>query len=491
MNGLSQKMRGFERRVRFLSAWRWLAIGGAAGSCLSLIWAALDFFRIRYAEWWQLLIPVGVGLIGGFLFGLFRRLTSAHLADSIDRRAGLENRIGTAFERASESGEFDEALVDDALARLGDVKPPVAFPFHFSRWHGALVLLSIVAAALFLLGNSPILMNGQKKMDRMDMQQAAPEVERVAKPLLEKVRKDEATQQEKELAKQLQQLHQELEKGRVPKEEALAKANELAKQAEELAKQRFANSDQQLLQAETALSKLEQAKLDEAGLKDIDPQMLQMTPDERDAKSQDLQNQINKLKNQLTQGNQAAADNLQARKQLQGKLEEMAQRIQNLRNQLTQQGMSDAQKKQMEEQLAGMQALSKKLQDQLQKLAEKLPSLGMSGKGSQLSKEQQEELAKQLEKLEKELKDLKLSQQAQEMLKRMANSPEMQKIREMMRQMKQLNQSGKQGMPNLTADQVKEMMKQLEDLAKQLKDQKAMDEFLKKLRESMKEAKGG
>ena len=51
--------------------------------------------------------------------------------------------------------------------------------------------------------------------------------------------------------------------------------------------------------------------------------------------------------------------------------------------------------------------------------------------------------------------------------------------------------SGKQGHPTLTAEQVKEMSKKLEELAEKLKDEKAMKAYLESLKEAMKHAGAG
>src|SRR5689334_2053595 len=106
----------FARRVRFIRAWVGLGIGLSLGAILATLWALLDWFRVFYTEWSYLGWLVGACGLLGLLISAFRSITPKALTDSIDRRAGLKNRLSTASERATEHGTFDDALRTDASA---------------------------------------------------------------------------------------------------------------------------------------------------------------------------------------------------------------------------------------------------------------------------------------------------------------------------------------------------------------------------------------
>src|SRR5205085_3312028 len=151
---------------------------------------------------------------------------------------------------------FDKALLTDAATHLSTINPRNTFPFRITRWHGAALVAAAIASAIFLLGNSPLLLNTQQKKDREELQGIAKAVERVAKPILEKNEKQDVSAAERQLAERLEKFARDLEKGRMTKQEALINANELTKEADRLAKERFAKAEKSMMEAETALSKL-------------------------------------------------------------------------------------------------------------------------------------------------------------------------------------------------------------------------------------------
>src|SRR5689334_3833739 len=116
-------LKRFSRRVRLLRAWIGLGVGLTIGGALAAVWATLDWFNLLYAEWSYLGLLVGTCGLIGLLIGAFRRISPRSLADSIDRRAGLQNRLATASERSEAHGTFDDALRADASERLETLKP--------------------------------------------------------------------------------------------------------------------------------------------------------------------------------------------------------------------------------------------------------------------------------------------------------------------------------------------------------------------------------
>src|SRR3569832_795077 len=166
-------LKRFARRVRFIRAWAGLAIGLASGAALAAIWSLLDWLKIYYTEWAYLgWLVAACGLVG-LLIGAVRKVPAKSLADSIDRRAGLQHRLATAAERVREQGTFDEALREDANGRLEGIRPAALYPIRLNRWHAGALVMSLLAACFFILGNSPVLMSSEAKANRAKMQEQA------------------------------------------------------------------------------------------------------------------------------------------------------------------------------------------------------------------------------------------------------------------------------------------------------------------------------
>jgi DNA repair exonuclease SbcCD ATPase subunit len=435
MNDIEQRMKRFERRVRLVRSWRGMAIGLCLGAAACAVWSALDWAGIAYTDWSKLGVVLASTGVLGLVAGWFQRVSSKALSDSIDRRAGLEDRLTTSLERANVHEGFEQALHADAQKRVSELKPASLYPVRVGRWQTTAVMMSALAASIFLLGNTPILLSEDAKKAREELKQAGQAVEKITKPLEDPKEQNEMSPEEKKLLDEMRKLNRELEKGRMDKKEALQKANELAKEAERLMKERAKMTDQNLAEAETAFDKMKKDALEQAGMGELDPKLAEMSEAERDSLESQLNEKINALQKQLSS------------------IEEMI-------NKGKKEGMS-------EEDL-------KKLQDK------------------------KDALKNQLGEAQEQLKQVKLSKDAQELLDRIAKNPIFKEIQEMAKKLAENSKSAQQkGQPSLTKEQVKqmqkrmeEMAKKLDELAKQLKDDKALNEYLEKMKEALKNGCG-
>jgi myosin heavy subunit len=178
------------------------------------------------------------------------------------------------------------------------VKPASVYPIRLSKWHGGLLAGGVLTSSIFLLGNSGILLNSDQKKDRASLQAAAPAVERVAKPLLEKPNRDA---EEKSLSEKLLQYEAELQKGRISKQEAMQEANELAKQADELSHHKLEQSQKDATTASQALEKMSQSALEKEGLSQSESGAYK-SPEEAQEAEAALQKQIQAIQRQLNEG---------------------------------------------------------------------------------------------------------------------------------------------------------------------------------------------
>lgn len=439
MSNLSKQLKGFERRVRLVRSWRGLAMGACFGAGLSAIWAVLDLRAVVYTEWvWMGALTSGWAVVGA-LAGYVLRVPVEKLAQSIDRRAGLEDRLTTANERAGIVSSFDEALSSDAEARLASIRPKRVYPIRFGRWQAAALALGLVASVIFVLGNTPIALSEQAKKDRVELKKMGEAVQRVTKENFETPEaKEEMSDAEKRLADEMRKLDRDLEKGRMSKEEALQKSNELAEKADELTKSAAKASEASMAQAQTAREALEKDAMKQAGIDNMSPQMAQMSDADRQKQMDQVKHQGAKIQEQL--------------EALKRKLAEIERKLENKH-------LTAAERKALEE--------AKK---------------AIEGQISKLKREEKEN-----QDLEK---SLQLSKEAQDVFAKMQRDPLFKELMEIERKLAANTKSqSSSGKPKLTDAEREGLRKRLEELAKQLKDAAAMKAYLQALIEEMKKAK--
>jgi chemotaxis protein histidine kinase CheA len=390
MTTLNHHLARFSRRVRVVRAWKGFAIGAAIGSSLALIWSGLDWFGLFYSEWsWLALTVAACGLLGAVI-GLFWKVDSDALADSIDRRGSLANRIGTALEREANRSPFDAPLHEDADQRLAGLKSTKLYPLRLSRWHAIALVLAGLSATLFLLGNTPVLLNDQQKAERKELKESGKAVEHILKPL--EKQEGEKTAEEKRLAQELRQFAKELEKARLNKEQALQKVNELADKADKLAQERAQRSEDQLSKAESAWQKLEKAELSKAGLENMDPKLADMSPEERKANIDQTQKELAQAQKELSEKSDSMTS--EQRSALDSKISSLQKRLQAFK-------LSENVKQMLERMRNN--PLFKELQEMAAKL--KQETKAQQAQQRKLSDEELKALEKRLEELAEQLKD--------------------------------------------------------------------------------------
>ena len=394
----------FARRIRVARAWRGAAVGGCIGGFAAVVAAALDAFRVAFAE-----PPTLIGLVlGGAVLrsavGALLRVRLDDVAESVDRRGGLQNRVRTALNLRE--GEFAAEQADDARGRLEGLQPKAVFPLRFGRWHAGAIAVAVIAASVFLLGNTTLLLDAQGKKDRAELQKLAPAVERVARPKL-----DNPTADEKALDAAMRRFAKELERGRLDRPDALAKANELAQKADELARQRFQEAEKKLGTADQALESMLKDEMLKRGFGDVKPEDLMRDPADASAEMQRLDQQIQQMEKKL-----------------------------------------------------GEEGLTKAERDAL-----------MSGIKDAKDRKQA----------------IELSEAARKTFEKLFNMPEWKELMAMAAKLKKESKAGQAGNQELTAEQVKAMQERLEELARKLKDEAAMREYIEALKAALKDSGEG
>jgi hypothetical protein len=325
------------------------AVAIAAGKFLPLV------DQMAWAAAWSAGALV-VGLLGAIAWTWIKRQNTLEAAVEIDRRFGLKERVSSALslspgELESEAGQ---ALARDAGRRLDNVDVSERFGVRLDR-RALLPLAPAVIALLIALGIDGRTPQAPAATTTAQNQQVKKSVETLAKKLEEK-RKQAAEAQLPEadaLLKQLEVAAKELaQKPEADRKKTLVALNELVKDAEKR-RQEVAGAAE-LKQQLSQLKNLQEGPAQKFGnaLKDGD---LKKAAEE-----------IDKLKDQL------AGDKLDAKQkeQLAKQLEQIEQSMQK-----TVEAHKEA-KKELEKQIeqarqAGNTAQAEKLQEQLEKLAQK------------------------------------------------------------------------------------------------------------------------
>lgn len=377
----------------------------------------------------------GAAGVLGAAIGAVWPIKEAALRDSVDRRAHLENRLTAA----ASDVPFAADIAEDAARHLAGVKARTLYPLSFGRWHAGAVASIALAASVFLLGSTPMLLSPGERNAREELKREGKAVERVRKEQFESPEaQKQMSDEERRLSEEARRLNRDLEKNRLSREEAMQKANELEQKAQELAKEAAQNTLSKLSDAETAMEKMERAALEKAGLGSVDPSLLQMPQGQKEA---------------------AQKANAERQRELQKSLAQIDKRLAEIAKKLAQKGLSEQERKQLEAERSALEAKRKEL-------------------------EQQAEQAK------KEGEALKLSEQAKSVLDKMRNHELMKQIRELAEKLAKNAQhaANNNGRPQLTPEQRAELHKKLEELLSKLKDEKAMQQFLQQMLDDMKQA---
>ncbi|MFM9874329.1 MAG: hypothetical protein ACKVQS_12795 [Fimbriimonadaceae bacterium] len=452
MKLLQQQLKRFGRRVRLVRMWRGAWIGLLGGAALAVALVAADYLLLINFPPMAGLILAGASLVGGGLIGFFLRVSELSVAQSVDRRAGLEDRTASAWHKA-ESGEFFASeLGVDAEKHLGEVQPRRLYPIRFgAQQMSACAALAVLVTAVYVVDNDLLLTPGQKEA-KAELKEATAQVERVVRELeVGEGAADKAA--EKKLASELRKFGKELERGRLDREEAMQKAQKLAEDAKKLSEQRLEKAQTQMeqFQAKGMQEKFEEAGGDLEMLKDLQLDKMQMEAlDElmRESGADKMPS------NQLDQNMMKAlgADNSAS---------EMAR-------------LSDAQKQKLAEQMAEAQ---KDIQKKLEQ--------------GNLSEAERKALEQQSKTMEELAKKLEMSEDVKKALKELQEMKEYKEMQKLMEQMKQAQQQMQEGKP-MTDEQIREMQKQMEQLAEQMKDpaaKEAMRQAMKEVIEQMKQGK--
>jgi len=467
---LVDRLRPYRRRVRWMLMWRWGALGGFGGTLVALLLDALDWLALIAMPPWGLALAIFVGLLLGCLYALLIPLPASALAQLIDRRGRLKDRLQTALEHTEGEHLFDRPLIEDAESALLRLRPAELFRFRLGAAHGLLALALIALLGFHFLPQILAIVSHEKREQQKQVNAAAKQIEEVAKPVLERAKKPDATALEKRIARNIELYSRRARQGRMSKQEALLRYNKLLNEARRLEQQNQRKLEQTAMQAATAGEQLKQL----AQKNPKNQQLEQLT--------RQLQEELNALQRQLQTGKDMSGNPLSAqqRASLQEQIRQLQATLQALRNPTP----------------TNLQSQMSELQRQIDELQRQLQS-GRDSKGVPLSKEALKALEQQLKRLQQQLRALQLSEQAREFLRKLMNDPNfieaMKRLQELAKKCQQLGQNQDAQQRQLTQEEIermaRELEKRLEELAKRYSSDEQIRELAKQILEQVKKMK--
>lgn len=232
---LTRGLRRVRRRVRLLMAVRIVstAVAMAAGVAAPLVIVAK-----LYDYWYPPLAPefviAGAGLVT-LLIALFWPLPDSLIAENTDRRLGLRDRLSTAVElvRDAEASGMEDAAVLDALDHLQGLRSSHAYPLRLYRATKSAGLCVLVLLAVQLAPIPPWLLSHEQREERAMLRKRAAEIEPLAKEL-SRAAEESQDEEARQVARKLQQLTDKLKHGKLDTKQALLSLKEVEKQLGDL-----------------------------------------------------------------------------------------------------------------------------------------------------------------------------------------------------------------------------------------------------------------
>lgn len=468
MSNLERKVQGAQRRLQ-LNTW-----GDAFA--LSIFIAAIAWIVVvgldRCFALGLPLVSLGIGaalgaLIAAALMTAYAGIDALAAAVTLDRAAGLKERVSTALSVARNPDGFSQAALHDAERVAGTIDVRSFVPLQVSpRWGWSAATLATAAIFFFAMPQMDLLA-GDDAADDADQQVAAVEERQAVKDAVQVQLKelqqkisDKPGMEElqgkianvklpeepnlspedirREAVKQLDDLGNEMEK----KLEAKAAIDELKKQ---LAKLKTSEAQRQqskeAAKLAEALQKGDLAAANDA-LKDIKNQLEQAAEQAQDPEKQrqldDMQKQLDALAKQLKE----LANNDNILKDLQNKAglskeqaEKLMEQMQNMSPQELQQklqqalqnsGMTQQQMQQLAQKMQQNQQVQQKLQQmaqQMQQAAQACQQCQNAGQqGNQNGAQQASQMGQQaMNQLGNQLSQLEMAQQAMQDLQSQLN----------------------------------------------------------------------
>ncbi len=302
---LQQALRPWRRRLVLQQLARWTMRGLVPGLVLaSLILLLSHLLPFANARFWASGIGIFCLLVAS-ISALWFHPSLARTARIVDRRLGLHDRLGTAWELRDEHSALAGLQRRDALKQLGEHTPTKTLSLRPGR--ALLLLFLLVAALCILLIALPNPMDAVLKQQAAFKAQVATQIQHIEQIRKELQQQSTLTPQQKVQANQiLQQLEQQLAQAKNANQAQQALANAQAK-LDQLRNPQTAQKTAAQTAAGNALQSSGNANLNAIGqalakgdpkslskaLQNLSSQISKLTPQQRSQLAQQLENAAN------------------------------------------------------------------------------------------------------------------------------------------------------------------------------------------------------
>ena len=176
--------RRVRRRRRLLSLQDSLALAIIIAGLIAAAFVVNARLRLITMPVWAVIIGAMSLAFGAVLIRWY--LTRAGEGDAaflIDESLNLDDRIATSrliIERGGPTGAFEEALIEDAAARVGSQRAASIVPFGTRRWYALLPISAIGLAGALMIPAGSLPLDQRLTSERADIESAGEHLERTA-----------------------------------------------------------------------------------------------------------------------------------------------------------------------------------------------------------------------------------------------------------------------------------------------------------------------
>ena len=411
---LAEAIERLRRRARMLQAERAGGLGLAAGLGLGVLLRMGELAHLLQPAIWWYAAAATIPAISAWGWAFFHPPQALAVAAAADARLGIKDRAASAVALAESREAMAVALVEDAADHVSAVAPRAVFSRRLAGRLWPPTAAAVALALALLLPQWPALQSAQARSERAELEAKAKQFERLAIEI-EKRAEPQTQDIAKQVAENMRRLSRDLQSPGMSKKRALVEMKETAKKIaaarakiEEKSPKKLAQAGAELAelaakapvkqQAERMRDLQELSQLKQAGLKDIETLEQLAKLDAGDLEKLRKLPQLKGLSEEQMRRLAALAARSKAR-QLYANLEMPQELLDALSELFAKEDYLKAQEL--------MQGLLEKLQSRLK--------AQQAGKAPQLSDEELKRLQEELEKLAEVLKNTNMDELAKKL----------------------------------------------------------------------------
>jgi hypothetical protein len=217
-----------KRRIRLLLIERHAFMVGTAAALAAAIMVILSHWWYSLGEPSFLTGLIVIGLLGGLVWGVARKLTPFAVARAAETRLELKERLSSAVLLSPSEDDVVRAIVEDAQTHLKDISAKEVFPHKLTREMGAFAVAVMLLLGIFFMPQMPAFQSKTRQQEVKVMNKQGQELRALAKQAV-KAAAPENKEIMKRVALNMDRLGKKLESGRLTRKQAMLAVNKLTK----------------------------------------------------------------------------------------------------------------------------------------------------------------------------------------------------------------------------------------------------------------------